>query len=93
MSKKQLLPVIIPAVSISLLILVSLQINVHAENKLNTLLIEDVVDINPNAAEPESYHRTRATTSDGGDFLKQSLRVVLVVVVLNPLFVVNHRLV
>ena len=71
MSKKQLLPVIIPAVSISLLILVSLQINVHAENKLNTLLIEDVVDINPNAAEPESYHRTRATTSDGGDFLKQ----------------------
>lgn len=50
--------------------LLSLSLHVSA-NTLDTLLVEDTLDINPNTSEPEKLNRSTATSSDGGDFLKQ----------------------
>ncbi|CAA6828070.1 MAG: Outer membrane receptor proteins, mostly Fe transport [uncultured Thiotrichaceae bacterium] len=56
----------IPLLSLSIL----LAMHVSAED-LDTILIEDTVNINPNTASAEDNGRTRATSADGGDFLKQ----------------------
>ncbi len=40
-------------------------------DELSTIVVEDSVAINPNAAEPESINRSRAINADGGDFLSQ----------------------
>lgn len=62
MKNKLLLPVL----SVSLLLTVS----VWAE-ELDTIIVQDTLEINPNASEPESYNRVSPTSSDGGDFLSQ----------------------
>lgn len=62
MKNKLLLPVF----SVSLLLTVS----VWAE-ELDTIIVQDTLEINPNASEPESYNRVSPTSSDGGDFLSQ----------------------
>ena len=41
------------------------------EDTLDNILIEDRISINPNTSEPEQYNRTKATSSDGGEFLTQ----------------------
>ena len=65
----------LPSLSFSLLVLFSLQSNSYAtdtqDDVLDRILVEDTVDLNPNTSEPDSYNRSRATSSDGGDFLKQ----------------------
>lgn len=56
----------IPLLTVS----VALAMSVSAEDMQN-ILIEDTVNINPNTANAEDNSRTRATSADGGDFLKQ----------------------
>jgi len=62
MKNKLLLPVL----SISLM----LTVGVWAE-ELDSIIVQDTLEINPNASEPESYNRVSPTSSDGGDFLSQ----------------------
>ena len=62
MKNKLLLPVL----SVSLVLMTS----VWAE-ELDSIIVQDTLEINPNAAEPESYNRVSPTSSDGGDFLTQ----------------------
>ncbi len=57
---------LLPALSVSLMLTVS----VWAE-ELDTIIVQDTLEINPNASEPESYNRVSPTSSDGGDFLSQ----------------------
>lgn len=45
--------------------------SVLAEDSLDTLVIEDTLNINPNVSQPEKLTRTEATSADGGDFLSQ----------------------
>jgi iron complex outermembrane receptor protein len=45
--------------------------SVLAEEALDTLIIEDTLNINPNVSQPEKLTRTEATSADGGDFLSQ----------------------
>ena len=40
-------------------------------DELDSIIVQDTLDINPNASEPESYNRVSPTSSDGGDFLTQ----------------------
>ena len=43
----------------------------EAGDTLDDILIEDQLAINPNTAEPEQMNRSKATSSDGGEFLTQ----------------------
>lgn len=43
----------------------------YAAEQLDTLTIEDSIQINPNVASPVSGQRSRALNADGGDFLNQ----------------------
>jgi iron complex outermembrane receptor protein len=45
--------------------------SVLADDSLDTLVIEDTLNINPNVSQPEKLTRTEATSADGGDFLNQ----------------------
>jgi iron complex outermembrane receptor protein len=62
---------LLPILSISL----TLTTNVWAQeldiDELDSVIVQDTLDINPNASEPESYNRISPTSSDGGDFLTQ----------------------
>lgn len=62
MKNKLLLPIL----SVSLM----LTVNVWAD-ELDTIVVQDRLEINPNASEAESYNRVSPTSSDGGDFLTQ----------------------
>lgn len=58
-------------VKVSLLTLsILLAMSASAED-MDNILIEDKVNINPNLSSPEEDTRSRATSADGGDFLKQ----------------------
>ena len=62
MKNKLLLPIL----SVSLMLTTS----VWAE-ELDSIIVQDTLEINPNTSEPESYNRVSPTSSDGGDFLTQ----------------------
>ncbi|HGG60892.1 MAG TPA: TonB-dependent copper receptor [Gammaproteobacteria bacterium] len=49
----------------------SAAVGVTLADELSTIVVEDSVAINPNAAEPENINRSRAINADGGDFLSQ----------------------
>jgi iron complex outermembrane receptor protein len=58
----------------SLLLMLSLSLAVSSSilaDELDSIIIEDVLTINPNSAEPEQYNRISPTSSDGGEFLTQ----------------------
>ena len=61
---------LLPILSVSLVSLFGIADGVVADT-LDSILVEDSIDINPNKAEPDSYNRSRATSSDGGEFLAQ----------------------
>ena len=63
MENKQLL---LPLISFSLAVTASVW-----ADELDTIMVQDTLDINPNTSEPESYNRVSPTSSDGGDFLTQ----------------------
>ena len=58
----------------SILLMLSLSLAVSSSilaDELDSIIIEDVLTINPNSAEPEQYNRISPTSSDGGEFLTQ----------------------
>ncbi len=62
MKNKLLLPIL----SVSVLLMAS----VWGET-LDDIIVQDTININPNASEPENIYRVKPTSSDGGDFLSQ----------------------
>ena len=65
MQKNKLLPVL----SLSLASL-AISASLYAD-ELESIIVQDTLDINPNSSEPESYNRVTPTSSDGGEFLSQ----------------------
>ncbi len=57
---------LLPVLSVSVLLMTS----VWGET-LDDIIVQDTIDINPNAVEPENTNRVKPTSSDGGDFLTQ----------------------
>lgn len=57
---------LIPVLSVSLAVMATTW-----ADELDSIIVQDTLDINPNTSEPESYNRVSPTSSDGGDFLTQ----------------------
>lgn len=57
---------LLPVFSISLAVMAA-----ACAEELDSIIVQDTLDINPNTSEPESYNRVSPTSSDGGDFLTQ----------------------
>ena len=61
----------LPILSVSVAVSLSAITNVWAADQLDNIMIEDKVVINPNASTPEISTRSRATSADGADLLRQ----------------------